>query len=109
MASDGMRELVLVKDFVNTRDLEEETEALAGPEELAAWLSERGLMSGDGATAEDHALALATRETIRRLLLVNNGEEERLEDLAALDRLAFRASLSPRFSPEGVRLEPRAG
>jgi predicted RNA-binding Zn ribbon-like protein len=109
MAGDGMERLVLVKDFVNTRDLEEGTEALSGPAELAGWLRERELLSAPAATAEEHALALATRETIRRLLLANNGEEVHPEDLATLDRLAARAALTPRFGPDGVRLEPRAG
>ena len=109
MADDGMGRLVLVKDFVNTLDLEEETEALSGPAELAHWLSDRGLLATPAATPEEHALALATRETIRRLLLANNGEQARPEDLATLDRLAARALLTPRFSPEGVHLEPRAG
>ncbi|PZR97696.1 MAG: hypothetical protein DLM67_07330 [Candidatus Nephthysia bennettiae] len=111
MAGDEMGRLVLVKDFVNTLDIEEGREELGGPAELAGWLSERGLLSPatTAATAEEHALALSTRETIRRLLLVNNGEEGRPEDLATLDRLAAKASLTPRFSAEGVRLEPRSG
>src|SRR2546423_2395148 len=111
MAGDGMGRLVLVKDFVNTLDLEEGREGLGGPAELAGWLSERGLLcpATSAVTAEEHALALSTRETIRRLLLVNNGEEGRQEDLATLDRLAAKASLTPRFSSAAVRLEPRSG
>jgi predicted RNA-binding Zn ribbon-like protein len=109
MAGDGMGRLVLVKDFVNTLDLEEGREALSSPAELAGWLSERGLLSPAVATSEEHALAVSIRETIRRLLLVNNGEEGRPNDLATLDRLAAEASLTPHFSSEGVRLEPRAG
>jgi predicted RNA-binding Zn ribbon-like protein len=109
MAGDGIGRLALVRDFVNTLDLEEETETLSGPAELADWLSEHGLLAAPAATPEEHALALATRETIRRLLLANNGEESHPEDLATLDRLATRASLTPRFSAEGMRLEPRAG
>jgi predicted RNA-binding Zn ribbon-like protein len=104
-----MGRLVLVRDFVNTLDLEEGTEALSAPAELAQWLGERGLLTAPLATQQELALALGMRETIRRLLLVNNGEGGRPEDLAALDRLAAKASLSPRFNAQGVRLEPRAG
>src|SRR5437899_4711752 len=109
MAGDDPGRLGLIKDFVNTLDLEEGQESLRGPAELAGWLAERGLISSPAVTAEEHSLALATRETIRRLLLVNNGEEGNPDDLAALDRLAAEASLTPRFQPWGVRLEPVAG
>jgi predicted RNA-binding Zn ribbon-like protein len=94
-------------------DLEEDREALGGPAELAEWLSERGLLappeSTPTATPEEHALALETRETIRRLLLANNGEPGQPDDLAALDRLAAEAALTPRFQTGGMRLEPMAG
>src|SRR3989442_4951123 len=108
MADDGMGRLALVKDFVNTLDLEEGTEALSGPAELGHWPNERGLLAAPAASPEEHALALATRETVRRLLLANNGEQARPQDLATLDRLAAKALLNARFSLEGDRLEPRA-
>jgi predicted RNA-binding Zn ribbon-like protein len=109
MAEESLGRLTLVRDFVNTLDLEEERETLGSSEDLVRWLAERGLMSTPGATPEEHALALSTRETIRRLLLANNGEGLHPEDLVALDRLAAKASLVPRFGSEGVRLEPLAG
>lgn len=109
MVDDDMGRLVLVRDFVNTLDLEDERETLGSSEELVRWLTDRDLISTQTATPAEHALALATRETLRRLLLANNGEEGHPEDLVALDRLAARASLVPRFSSEGVRLEPLAG
>lgn len=109
MAGEDIGRLVLIKDFVNTLDLEDGTEALSGPSALGRWLTERGLMAAPDATPEEHALALATRERVRRLLLANNGEPANPEDLAALDRLAVKALLTPRFDADGVRLEPRAG
>ena len=36
-------ELEHVRAFVNTIDLEERTEALSGPDELAVWLAQHGL------------------------------------------------------------------
>jgi predicted RNA-binding Zn ribbon-like protein len=101
--------LDLVRDFVNTFDLEEDTDVVKTPAELAAWLSARGLLAEQRVSSQDHALALEVRETIRRLLLVNNGEPQHPEDLAALDRLAADAAVTARFRPGGMRLEPIAG
>jgi predicted RNA-binding Zn ribbon-like protein len=101
--------LELVRDFVNTLDLEEKKDAVGSPAELRTWLGSHGLLSESSITADEHAEALAARETIRRLLLANNGESSDPADLAALDRLALDAGLVPRFNLEGVRLEPRAG
>ena len=110
MAGDGLDRLGLVKDFVNTLDLEEEKETVGTPQALAAWLAERRLLADDERiSAEEHALALATRERIRRMLLANNGEPAHPEDLEALDRLAGQAAVTARFDSRGMRLEPRAG
>jgi predicted RNA-binding Zn ribbon-like protein len=113
MEGDGIGRLALVRDFVNTLDLEEDRETIGGPAELAGWLLERGLLvpagSAPNATPEEQALALETRETIRRLLLANSGEPGKPDDLAALDRLAADAALTPRFQAGGMRLEPMAG
>jgi predicted RNA-binding Zn ribbon-like protein len=101
--------LDLVRDFVNTFDLEEGTDVVKTPAELAAWLSARGLLAEHRVSPQDHALALEVREITRRLLLVNNGERQHPEDLAALDRLAAEAAVTARFRPGGMRLEPIAG
>jgi predicted RNA-binding Zn ribbon-like protein len=101
--------LDLVKDFVNTLDLEEARDVVETPAELAAWLSDRGLLAERRVSAEHHARALDTREALRRLLLANNGEPAHTEDLAALDRLAAEAGVTARFRPGGMRLEPGAG
>ncbi|HZS31058.1 MAG TPA: CGNR zinc finger domain-containing protein [Gaiellaceae bacterium] len=66
--------LDLVRDFVNTYDLETEVDRIASPDELAEWLSEEGLVDDlVEPSAEEHADALAVREAIRELLLANNG------------------------------------
>jgi predicted RNA-binding Zn ribbon-like protein len=101
--------LQLVRDFVNTLDLEEKTDAVGTPAELGSWLASQGLLSETSVANGEHATALAARETIRRLLLANHGELADPTDLEALDRLAADTSLAPRFHPGGVRLEPRAG
>ena len=109
MAADGLDRLGLVRDFVNTLDLEEAKESIPTPAALGEWLAGRGLLSGDERISpEEHALALETRERIRRLLLANNGEPVDREDLEALDRLAGEAAVTARFGSDGMRLEPRA-
>lgn len=59
----------VVRDFVNTYDVEADTDDLGTPAELALWLRERGLAGpGDRATDDDLALAVALREGLRSAL-----------------------------------------
>jgi predicted RNA-binding Zn ribbon-like protein len=90
-----------VLEFVNTVDVEEGTDQLAGgPAALAAWLGGSGLAGADGSTVEatraDHRLALDLRAGLRRLTLLNNGGPADAGDLArlrgALDRLPLVAA-----------------
>ena len=76
MVTDLHTQLDLVRDYVNTLDLETGIDRVSSPEELAMWFSEQGLVEDlveptDGELAE----ALALREAIRELLLANNGVE----------------------------------
>jgi predicted RNA-binding Zn ribbon-like protein len=92
--------LDLVRDFVNTVDLETEIDRIASPDELAEWLSEEGLVDDlVEPSAEEHADALAVREAIRELLLANNG--------VAADTAAASATLETagRKTRLGVRFE----
>ncbi|HLX32250.1 MAG TPA: CGNR zinc finger domain-containing protein [Gaiellaceae bacterium] len=66
--------LDLVRDFVNTFDLETGVDRIESPDELAEWFSEEGLVDDlVEPTSREHADALAVREAIRDLLLANNG------------------------------------
>ncbi|MCK2219665.1 CGNR zinc finger domain-containing protein [Actinomadura sp. ATCC 31491] len=59
----------LVRDFVNTYDVESDTDELSSPAELAVWLRERGLAGArDRATDDDLHTAHALREGIRAAL-----------------------------------------
>ncbi|MEV4103935.1 CGNR zinc finger domain-containing protein [Nonomuraea sp. NPDC049649] len=59
----------LVRDFVNTYDVEADADELGTPAELALWLRERALTGpGDRATDDDLALAVALREGLRAAL-----------------------------------------
>ena len=91
-----------VRSFVNTRDLEEETEELASPEALAGWLAERDLLP-EGAQLDSAALrhAIELREALRRLLLANNGARLEPDAVATLNRTVADARLSIRFDGTG--------
>ncbi|HKN62778.1 MAG TPA: CGNR zinc finger domain-containing protein [Gaiellaceae bacterium] len=68
--------LDLVRDYVNTFDLETGIDTIATPDELATWLSEQGLVDDlVEPTEQEVGEARAVREAIRELLLANNGAE----------------------------------
>ena len=95
-------DLELVRRFVNTRDVEEGTDELDGPEPLLGWFVGMELLDEE-ASADDRDLkrALALREGIRSLLLANNGEELEPTRLRELNRAAGSMCLTVRFDEEG--------
>jgi len=104
-------DLERVRAFINTRDMEEGTEALETPASLVRWLTARGLLSGrTRATTADLEHAITLREGLREIALAhNNGEEVPLDAVAALDDAVCRARLVLRFRPSGSAvLEPEA-
>lgn len=59
----------LLRDFVNTHDVETDTDELGSPAELAMWLRERELISAtDRADDDDWALAVNLRAGLRAAL-----------------------------------------
>ena len=69
VASDGARRppapgrLELVRQFLNTVDIESEDDELSTPQHLVAWLADRGLLRrGARLDASDLATAIAYRE-----------------------------------------------
>jgi predicted RNA-binding Zn ribbon-like protein len=101
-------DLALVRAFVNTRDIDEDEDHIARPEELAGWLVEQHLLS-EGATARpaDVRRAVRFREALRELLLANNdGHQMPIEAGRALNEVAARARLRLRVDEAGTaRLE----
>jgi predicted RNA-binding Zn ribbon-like protein len=72
--------LLLVQGFVNTRDLEEETDLLADVAPAREWLVEAGLLEpGAGLTASELERARSVRDAIRSL--IEGGGEDRLDPL----------------------------
>jgi predicted RNA-binding Zn ribbon-like protein len=96
-------ELELVRQFVNTLDVEEGTDELDGPDSLLGWLSGMGLLDDEAiADEEDLKRALALRGGIRSLLLANNGEMIEPADLRELDRVAGSVCLRVRFDEDAL-------
>jgi predicted RNA-binding Zn ribbon-like protein len=96
-------DLELVRQFVNTRDIEEESDELESPESLLSWIAGMDLLDEDSATADEKDLerALALREGIRSLLLANNGEVIETIRISELNRAARSVCLTVRFDDDG--------
>src|SRR3954467_10572669 len=97
-----------IRRFVDTLDLEDRSDKIAGPELLRDWLSERDLIDpGAELTAADVRQAHELREALRKMLLANNGDPI---DPAAVDTIcdaAKRAELQVRIDDAGrARLVP---
>lgn len=104
-------ELEHVRAFVNTFDLEEGTDELTGPDELANWLVNNGVApTGLVATSDDLEHAVGLREALRAVLLAHNADQLIDGDVArALDRAAVRSAMRLRFDKAGSgTLEPEA-
>jgi predicted RNA-binding Zn ribbon-like protein len=84
--------LLVVQGFVNTRDVEDETDLLADPASAREWLIDAGLLPSTAELREsDLELARDVREAIRSL--IDDDAEDRVEPLQAL-AAAHRARLT---------------
>ena len=101
--------LELVREFVNTADLEGDEEELATPAGLARWLRANDLLEADAEVGEkDLERALAVREALRAQLKANNGSERDPAAVATLHEAANRAEIALSFDEAGASsLEPR--
>lgn len=103
-------DLDLVVDFVNTRQIDRDTDELETPDRLAGWLRERRLATQDTRIGRaELRQAIGLREALRVVLLAHNGSSSDGR-LQALEEVAERGGLSVCFAGDGtVRLAPRAG
>jgi predicted RNA-binding Zn ribbon-like protein len=101
----------LVRDFINTVDLEDARDDLDGPEALARWLTERGLLRGTAAvTDEDVALAARLRESLRAVLRALHHGGSPSAELERANALAAELPLVVRFGTGGdARVTPGDG
>jgi len=104
-----MADLELIRDFVNTADLEGLRDDLLDARGLVRWLAQHRL-AGEHvrARATDAEEARAVREALRELLRSNNGVAvDEAAAAATLDAASRRAGLTVRFAGDAIRLEPR--
>ncbi len=104
-----MPALELIRDFVNTADLEAGEDKLADARGLQYWLVFHGLAElRDRATDADAAAARALREALRELLRGHNGfAVDRDTASETLDAVARRTGLDVRFAGGAIRFVPR--
>lgn len=103
--------LKLVIDFVNTLDVEAGTDVLSTPRGLSAWLTDAQLLAPNDELPDEaeHLRALALRETLRALMLANNGGAPDAHAGAELERAARDGELGVHFTDSAmVSLEPGA-
>jgi predicted RNA-binding Zn ribbon-like protein len=103
-------DLELIRQFVNTYDVETAWEGLATPAELGAWLLERGLAPARRSlTDEDLATAVAFREALREVLAANDSHGDELSSARrTLDHIAAHYPMRVRLDGR-VRLESSGG
>jgi predicted RNA-binding Zn ribbon-like protein len=99
---DGIEpEAELLVEFVNTRDLEEETDAIADPARLEAWIAAATGEYVGTPDAEGHTRVLELRESLRALLRTNNGGGADERELVALREAAERSRYRTALSADG--------
>jgi predicted RNA-binding Zn ribbon-like protein len=100
-------ELELIRSFVNSKNVEERTDAFDTPEGLADWIAANDLEEGVTVGEAERERAIELRESLRVLLLAHNGEEvDEAGALATLNRVARRSPVTPFFDGERVALRP---
>ena len=100
-------ELELVRQFVNTYDVEDDLDEIASPAALREWLSSHGLDPGPEVGEGDVAQAASLRDALRALTLANNGEPLDRNAIPTLNAVAAGTQLQVRFGEQGeTRLEP---
>jgi predicted RNA-binding Zn ribbon-like protein len=108
---DAPGELEVVRQFVNTADLDPGEEQLMAPADLRSWLAAHRLgETGMRVSSGDLVRALELREAIRAILLAHtDGSPAPAHASGVLDDAAARARLSLRFDEHGgARVQPAA-
>jgi predicted RNA-binding Zn ribbon-like protein len=77
--------LRIIRDFLNTRDIEAGTDALAEPGGLARWLRSSGVGPGGAVPEREIDTARSIREGLRHVVVRHNGEASDPDCLAELN------------------------
>ncbi len=103
-----MSDLELIRDFVNTVDLEDGGDKLADTQGLQYWLVFHGLAElRDRATEQNLAAARELREAIRELLRGHTGVDvDPAAASAKLDAASREMGLTVRFEDGAIRFVP---
>lgn len=99
----------LLLEFVNTRDIQPDTDELDTPDKLAAWLAAHHLVSAGTRHAEaaELSLAITLREGLRAAFLAHHGPDQQAPPAeldGVLAKLPVRVSLAaggPALCPAG--------
>lgn len=103
MSQEAPGRLETVRLFVNSVDVEAETEELSSPEALASWIAAHDLGEAPTATDDDLRHAMALREALRELLLAQHeGHEAHPAAAPTMEEAARRARLEVRFGSDGT-------
>jgi predicted RNA-binding Zn ribbon-like protein len=100
-----MTEVDLLVDFVNTRDVEEQTDSLADPAAVHPWIAEHTEIEAPVdvvAELESQQRLLRLRESLRDLLRTNAGAPADELDLSPLREVAAQSQYRAGLSPEGL-------
>ena len=106
--ADAPAAAVLVRDFVNTVEWQEDAETWSTPEDLARWFADHAGITVGGLTEDDLLLARRVREGLRSVLLQHAGHEPLPGAASDLDDALARVPLRMRLDEDGV-LRLRAG
>jgi predicted RNA-binding Zn ribbon-like protein len=104
-STDGVPEDVrLVRDFVNTVELQVDQDRFETPDALSEWLAGSGLIRQDSRLGREHLeLALAVREGLRSVLMTHAGHAGDPRALDALDAALAEVTLRVAFDAESGR------
>lgn len=93
---------LLVRDFVNTVEWQEDTDQWGSPADLERWFTERAGLPSPGLSEDDLLLAKRLREGLRSLLLQHAGHDPLPSGPADLDAVLQRVPLRMRADADGA-------
>jgi predicted RNA-binding Zn ribbon-like protein len=95
--------LEIVRQFVNTYDVESGSDELGDAASVQEWFREHDLIdAGTRVKPAEQRRAIELREALRALLLANNGEPLDAGAVDVLNTVAQRSPLEARFDPTGA-------